>query len=158
MKKIIIAALVLVLCFSVCSCTYVQEAQKEVKKIEEFATKAVEISSISDPEIALEKAEDLIHPNSKLDVQGIIEQVIASDTVQALDVEEFPITSYEIGEFGAPNLSFNDPTLGGNVYEIQVVVTIVQDVNGATASTPLNVDVRLLSTEWGIGLYDFTID
>ena len=158
MKKIIISALILVLCLSVCSCTLIQETQKEVKKIENFATKATELTSISDPEIALEKAEDLIHPNSNLDVQSVIDQVVASDTVKALNVEEFPITSYQIGEFGAPNLSFNDSTLGGNVYEIQVVVTIVQEVNGTTVSTPLNVDVRLLSTEWGIGLYDFIID
>lgn len=158
MKKIVIALLVLVLCFSVCSCTFLSQAQKEIQNIEQFATKATAISEISDPDLALEKAEELIHPSSKLDVQGVIDQVLESDSVKALNAEEYPITSFEIGEFGTPNLSFNDPALGGNVYEIQVVVTVVQEIDGKQVSTPLNVDARLLSTDWGLGLFDFTVD
>lgn len=158
MKKIVVALLILTLCITICSCTMIDDAQKEVKKVETFITSAVEISSISDPELALEKAEDLIHPDSGLDVEAIVNQVLESESVKALNAEEYGIYNYQIGEFGTPNLSFGDETLGGNVYELTAVVTIIQIIDGKEVATPLNVDVRLLSTDWGIGLYDFTID
>ena len=158
MKKVVVLLLVCTLCFAICGCTAVDDVRQEVAKVENFVAKAVSIATVESPEMALEKAEELIHPDSNLTIDSIIEQAMENEVLKNLNVEEYPIVDFEMGELPAPTLSFDDKTLGGNVYGLNVSFTITQIVDGKTVVTPINVNIRLLSTDWGIGFYDFTIE
>lgn len=158
MKKIAVLLLICALCFAICSCTAIDDARQEVAKVENFVAKAVSIATVESPEMALEKAEELIHPDSNLTIDSIVEQAMENEVLKNLNIEENPIVDFEMGEFPAPTLSFADETLGGNVYGLNTTFSITQIVDGQTVVTPIKVNIRLLSTDWGIGLYDFTIE
>ena len=161
MKKIVVLLLVCTLCFAICSCTLVDNAREEVVKVENFIEKVVSIGSVETPEMALDKALELIHPESELKeltVDSIVEQVRENEVIKNLNIEEYPIEGFEMGDLPTPTLSFADETLGGNVYGLNTTFSITQVIDGQTVVTPIKVTIRLLSTDWGIGLYDFTIE
>lgn len=158
MKKIIVFLLVSTLCLAICSCTLVDDARQEVVKVENFIEKAVSIGSVDSPEMALEKAQELFHPDSELTIDSIVEQAMENEVIKNLNIEENPIVDFEMGDLPTPTLSFADETLGGNVYGLNTTFSITQVVDGQTVVTPIKVNIRLLSTDWGIGLYDFTIE
>ena len=71
------------------------------------------------------------------------------EALEGIDIQKEAEKGYSIGSFSDPKLKLNDPTLGGNIYEITVNVTV--------GDHTFKVIVDLLSDETDLGLYDFDI-
>lgn len=147
--KIITLSLVFVLTLSICSCTAFKSVIRDTPRIAQFTKEALEISKITDTEEMIARAEELIHPASGLTKESIVEKIKADEDLEGIDLEKAASDGYSMGSFSDPKLKFNDPELGGNVYEITVDVTIGGQV--------FKVTLDLLSDESTIGLYDFDI-
>ena len=147
--KIILAVLALILALSVCSCTNVATVTRDISRAVEFGEKVVSISKISDYDIVMEEAEKLVHPKSGLNKDKIINLVKENETVKSLNLKDVTMADLQVGSFSAPEFKLNNEELGGNIYELHVVVTV--------KGNRLNVTFTLLSDNSGMGLYSFDI-
>ena len=73
--KIIIISLVFALALSFCSCSLVNSVSRDVKRINEFKDKVNEIANLGDTEEIIQKAEELLHPDSGLDKDTAYEKI-----------------------------------------------------------------------------------
>lgn len=149
LARIIIAIIALTLALSVCSCTNVGTITRDISRAVEFGEKAVNISKISDYDIAMNEVEKLLHPKSGLDKDSLINMVKENEAVKSLNLEGVTMADIQVGSFSTPEFKFNNEELGGNIYELHVVVTV--------KGHPLNVTLNLLSDSYGMGLYSFDI-
>lgn len=152
-KKIILTVLCLSLCLCVCSCTFINKAVQETKRVAEFTvdfseTLEVIVSSGSAEDIEAQ-ASQLIHPSSDLTVDTLIDKVKNNEKLQGIDFDNVTEDSIQVENIGVPELSSYSEELGGNVYSLEVTVS----VNG----TSITLDLTLLSNESGMGFYDFEI-
>ena len=146
--KILLLVLALSVALSVCSCANVSSVARDVTRVIKFTE---EISTItnnsSSVEETVEKAEDLLHPKSPLTADSILEQLKANERLAAL--EGVSMENVKLGSFSSPKFLLGDKTLGGNVYEVTVVLT-VGNVN-------FDLTLKLLSDETDMGIYSFDI-
>ena len=147
--KIFALSLCLILCFT--SCSLFEKAREEAEKIKEEVVRVKEFSGdfvelVQDPTI--EKAEDLVHPSSNLSAEVVVDKIKNNETIKNLNISED--TKIEIGEISGLTLLTNDETLGGNVYGVDMTVVI--------DGSPVTINLKVLSTEEGMGVYDFDIE
>lgn len=143
--RILLAILCLVLSFAICSCTQIEEIQKEAERVIAFAEQIATVVETQD----LEKAKELIHPDSKITEEYIKEKLENNEKLNSIDVENLTIEDVSIASIGEPKMVMNDPNLGGNVYELEAQVMI--------GDTPVEIVIILLSNDAGMGFYDFDI-
>lgn len=148
--KAIVVSLILTLALSVCGCTAIKSTVEDIPKAKDFITEVISIPQISDPEEAKAKAADLIHPDSDFTVDTILEKAQADEDLAGLDIKALSEQGYSIGGVSDPKIVFNDPELGGNIYEVKVAVTM----GGETFKVTLDI----LSNAKGMGVYDFDIE
>ena len=148
-SKLIVGFIIFVVALSVCSCAAVQSIPRDVQRISELKNDIIEISELKDQEEIMAKLETLIHPESGFTKETILEKAKTSPALEGVDIEAEYQKGYKIGDFSDYNLKFNDPTLGGNVYELSIQVTFGDVV--------FNLHLEILSDETDIGLYDFEI-
>ncbi len=141
--------LVSILALSVYSCTSVEAVVRDAPRIAEFTSEIAAIAKLTDPEEIETRATDLIHPRSGLTIEKILEKAMTDEALEGIDIQKEAEKGYSIGSFSDPKLKLNDPTLGGNIYEITVNVTV--------GDHTFKVIVDLLSDETDLGLYDFDI-
>lgn len=132
-------SLCLILCLS--SCSFINEVQTEAQKVQSFTEDLVGV--IENP--TLEEAEELVHPSSPLTPEAVLDKIQNNEKLQNLD----PSGEIEIGEIKNLEISYHDKELGGNVYTAECTVTV--------DGTPIDLTLKLLSTDEGFGLYDFDI-
>lgn len=152
-KKIILTVLCLSLCLCVCSCTFINNAVQETKRVAEFTvdfseTLEVIVSSGSAEEIEAQ-ASQLIHPSSDLTVDTLIDKFKNNEKLQGIDFDNVTEDSIQVENIGVPELSSYSEELGGNIYSLEVTVSV--------DGTPITLDLTLLSNESGMGFYDFEI-
>lgn len=142
MKKIIkLAVLSLIAILALSSCSLINEAKQEAQKVEQFTGDFAVL--VETPTI--ENAEKIVHPSSKLTPENVVEKIESNEKLKSLDLSQ----EISVGNIGDLNVSYHDKTLGGNVYSVTVQILV--------GDTPIDVDLTLLSTEGGFGLYDFDI-
>lgn len=132
-------SLCLILCLS--SCSFINEVQTEAQKVQSFTEDLVGV--IENP--TLEEAEELVHPSSPLTPEAVLDKIQNNEKLQNID----PSGEIEIGEIKNLEISYHDKELGGNVYTAECTVTV--------DGTPIDLTLKLLSTDEGFGLYDFDI-
>jgi hypothetical protein len=127
------------------SCSFIQDAIEETieetQRVAEFTEDFADL--VAEPSI--EKAESLVHPNSSITPETVLERITENEKLASLDMSQ-EITVSEIGDL---SIAFKDETLGGNVYTLDCVI-MVGDV-------PINVTLKLLSAGDTLGIYDFDI-
>ena len=138
--KILVLSLCLVMCFT--SCTLVDKATQEVKRVEKFAGDFVKL--VEDPTI--EKAEQLVHPNSPLTPEQVIEEIKNNEKLSSLKPTADNVTVKDISNL---KLAAENKELGGNVYSADCEIVI--------DGTSVVISLKLLSTDDGFGIYDFEI-
>ena len=148
-SKLIIGFIILSVALSVCGCTAVQSIPRDVQRISELKEEITEISELKNQEEIITRLEKLIHPDSGFTKETILEKAKTSPALEGIDIEAEYQKGYKIGDFSDYNLKFNDPTLGGNVYELSIQVTVGDVV--------FTIHLDILSDETDIGLYDFEI-
>jgi hypothetical protein len=146
--KIFALSLCLILCFT--SCSLFDKAKEEAEKIKEEVVRVKDFSGdfvelVQDPTI--EKAEDLVHPSSNLSAEAVVDKIKNNETIKNLELSEN--TQVELGEISGLTLLTNDATLGGNVYGVDM--TVIVD------GTPITINLKVLSTSGGMGVYDFDL-
>lgn len=144
-SRIIIIAIVIALALSICSCSTI----RDITRVPKFSKKLMAIAEVRDPEQALAQAESIVHPSSPLNNTSIIEKIKADEDLKDLDLESLASQNYSIGSFSDIELKFNDPDLGGNIYETKVEVRFGDQV--------FVVIITILSDSDTMGLYDFDI-
>ena len=147
--KIFALSLCLILCFT--SCSFFDKVKEETEKIKEEVVRVKEFSGdfvelVQDPTV--EKAEDIVHPSSNLSAEVVVDKIKNNETIKNLNISED--TKIEIGEISGLTLLTNDETLGGNVYGVDMTVVI--------DGSPVTINLKVLSTEEGMGVYDFDIE
>ena len=147
--KIFALSLCLILCFT--SCSFFDKVKEETEKIKEEVVRVKEFSGdfvelVQDPTV--EKAEDIVHPSSNLSAEVVVDKIKNNETIKNLNISED--TKIEIGEISGLTLLTNDETLGGNVYGVDMTVVI--------DGPPVTINLKVLSTEEGMGVYDFDIE
>ncbi|MBO5715992.1 MAG: hypothetical protein J6S23_06325 [Clostridia bacterium] len=147
--RIILTVIVITLALSICGCTNVATISRDISRAVEFGENVISISKISDYNVAMEEAEKLVHPKSGLDKETIINMVKENEEIKSLNLKGITMADVKVGSFSTPEFKFNNEELGGNIYELHVVVTV--------AGNPLNVTLTLLSDDSGMGLYSFDI-
>ena len=148
--KLMLISLVLALALSVCSCTAIKSTVQDIPKAKDFVATMLEIPNISNPEEAKAKTAELIHPNSDFTAETIIEKAQADEDLAGLDIKELAKDGYSIGNISEPKIVFNDPELGGNIYEVKVTITM--------GGESFRVTIDILSNAEGMGIYDFDIE
>ena len=137
--KILLCSLCLLLCFS--SCTLINRVKQETEKTVAFTGDFVQL--VEEPSV--EKAEELLHPQSNLSPETVLEKIQGNDKLANLDFSQ----EITVGEISDVKILPQDAELGGNVYSIDCQILV--------GDTPINVSLTILSTEDGFGLYDFEI-
>ncbi len=137
--KIILCSLCILLCFS--SCTLINDLKVEAGRVASFMEQFVAL--MEDPTI--EKAEALVHPKSSITAESVIDKIQNNEALADIDWTQ----EITIGELSDIELLYQDADLGGNVYSVGCQVVV-----GGTA---IDLDLTLLSTSEGMGLYDFDI-
>ncbi|MGM9631903.1 MAG: hypothetical protein ACI3XL_02280 [Eubacteriales bacterium] len=146
MKKIAKILIVsLVLCLALGSCSLIRGVKQEADRIADFTVDFAEV--MENPTV--ENAESLIHPKSSLTAESVVDKIAGNEKLQELMSSVESEEDITIGEISEPEIKFNDPELGGNVYAVEVEIII----NG----TPVTVSLDMLSSEEGFGLLDFEI-
>ena len=148
-STLIAGLLILVIALSVCGCGAVQSIPRDVQRIATLKDELVAISELKDPEEISVRLEELIHPDSGFTKETIIEKVKTSPALEGVDIAAEYQKGYKIGNFSDYDLKFNDPELGGNVYELSIQVTVGDVV--------FTVHLDILSDDTQLGLYDFEI-
>lgn len=146
--KIFALSLCLILCFT--SCSLIDRAKEEAQKLKEEAIRVKDFSGdfvelVQDPTV--ERAEDLVHPSSTLTPEAVVDKIKNNETIKNLELSED--TQVELGEISGLTLLANDATLGGNVYGVDMTVII--------DGTPITITLKVLSTDEGMGVYDFDL-
>lgn len=146
MKKLLkFTVLALCILVSLSSCTFIKsllnEAKTEAEHVAEFTEELVVLME----EPSIEKAEELVHPNSPLTPESVLEKIENNEKIKNLDFSG----EVSIGEITNLNMSYHDKELGGNLYEAECQVTV--------SGTTIDITLKLLSTDEGFGLYDFDI-
>ena len=146
--KIFALSLCLVLCFT--SCSFINKVKEEAQKLKEEAIKVKDFTGdfvelVQDPTV--ERAEDLVHSSSTLTPEAVVDKIKNNETIKNLELSED--TQVELGEISGLTLLTNDATLGGNVYGVDM--TVIVD------GTPITITLKVLSTEEGMGVYDFDL-
>lgn len=146
--KIFALSLCLVLCFT--SCSFINKVKEEAQKLKEEAIKVKDFTGdfvelVQDPTV--ERAEDLVHPSSTLTPEAVVDKIKNNETIKNLELSED--TQVELGEISGLTLLANDATLGGNVYGVDMTVII--------DGTPITITLKVLSTDEGMGVYDFDL-
>lgn len=144
-SKIITLILALVICMSVCSCTFINKAKQEATRVLDFGEKIAVIAETQD----IDKLETLVHPDSKISKEYIEDKIKNNEKVKHILDEGINKDSVTINSVSEPKMIVADSDLGGNIYGMEATISI----NG----TPINVSITLLSTEAGLGFYDFDI-
>lgn len=137
--KFIICSLCILLSFS--SCTLFNEVKQEAERVAVFTEEFITL--VEEPTV--EKAQELVHPKSNLTAESVIEKIQNNEKLADLDLTQ----EVTIGEVSDLKLLHQDAELGGNVYSVDCQVIV-----GGVA---IDVSLILLSTEEGLGLYDFDI-
>lgn len=148
-SKFLIVSLTLALAFSVCSCTFVKETAREVKQVSDYTQKIVAVTQITNPEEVKEKADELIHPSCEFTFESIMEKLSEDSDLEGIDFEALLDQGYSIGNPSMPEIKFNDPSTGGNIYAVTLELTAGGEV--------FTVTLDILSDAAGIGIYDFDI-
>ena len=148
--KIILTIIVLALTLSICSCTNVVTIARDIGRAVEIGETISELAKMPDKASAMQEMEDLIHPKSNLDKESIVDQIKENEAIKNLNIEDFSTVTINVGNFSTPKFKFGDEELGGNVYEVTVVITV--------AGVPLNTTILLLSDENGMGIYSFDVE
>ena len=148
--KIILVIFTLALTLSICSCTNIGTITRDIGRAVEIGETISALAKMPDKSAAMEEAEKLIHPKSGLDKEAIVNQIKENEAIKALNIEDLSTASVSVGEFSTPEFKFNNEELGGNVYSVNVVITV--------AGVPLNANILLLSDETVMGLYSFDIE
>lgn len=148
--KIILTLIVLALALSVCSCTQISTITRDIGRAVEIGETISGLAKMPDKAAALQEAEKLIHPKSNLDKETIVNQIKENEAIKALNIEDLSTANVSVGSFSTPEFKFDDAELGGNVYEVTVVITV--------AGVPLNTTILLLSDDNGMGLYSFNVE
>lgn len=138
--KILVLSLCLLMCFT--SCTFFKKVGQEAKRVEEFASDFVQL--VENPTI--EKAEELVHPNSPLTPETVIEEIKNNEKLADLNVTPDNVELKSVSDI---KFSAEDEALGGNVYSVDCELVI--------DGTPIVVSLKLLSSDAGFGLYNFDI-
>lgn len=146
--KILLLVTILSLALSVCSCGAVQAITRDVPRVISLTEDISDIvKNTHSKDEAIEKISGLVHPKSTLTKDSILEQLKSNEKLANLNVTS--MNDVSIGNFSAPNFKFNDKTLGGNVYEVTVTVTI--------SGVAFNLTIKLLSDDTDLGIYSFDI-
>lgn len=143
--KIITLVLTLVICLSVCSCTFINKAKQEATRVLDFGEKIAVIAETQD----IDKIETLIHPESNISEEYIEEKIRNNEKIKHILDEGIDKDSVTIKSVSEPKIIVSDSDLGGNIYGMEATISI----NG----TPITVSITILSTEAGMGFYDFEI-
>ena len=149
-SKATIVALILALALSVCSCAAIKSTVEDIPKATELITDAIEITTRTNPDDAKAKMAELIHPDSDFSIDTILEKAQADEDLAGIDLAELSKDGYSIGNVSDPKIVFNDPELGGNIYEVKVTITM--------GGESFKVTIDILSNENGMGFYDFDIE
>ncbi len=147
--KIILTIIVLTLTLSICSCNNVSTIVRDIGRVVEIGETISELAKMPDKAAAMQEMEDLIHPKSNLDKESIVDQIKENEAIKALNIEDLSTANVSVGSFSTPKFKFGDEGLGGNVYEVTVVITV--------EGVPLNTTILLLSDENGMGIYSFDV-
>lgn len=155
-SKIALVLLCVIVSLMVCSCTEsMTTVMQEVNNIKDFAADIVDVTtSFTSTEMTeeerIEKIESLIHPESDLNLDNILDELTNNEKIQDLG----PIETVELVKMPSiediMTLIQYDEELGGNVYHTEVEVA----VNGVI----LTVGLTLFSDENGMGIYGYNID
>lgn len=143
--KIITLVLTLVICLSVCSCTFINKAKQEAARALDFGEKIAVIAETQD----IDKLETLIHPESSISKEYIEEKIRNNEKIKHILDEGIDKDSVTIKSFSEPKMIISDSDLGGNIYGMEATISI--------NDTPISVSITILSTEAGMGFYDFEI-
>lgn len=141
MKNLRIAALALCVLLCLSSCSFINEMKEESQKITEFAEQITVL--VKNPTV--EKAEELVHPESPLTPENVVDMVKNNEKLSSLDLSQ----EITLGDIGDIDMSYHDETLGGNVYTVECRILV--------GDTPVDVLVKLLSNDRGFGIYDLDI-
>ena len=148
--KTILTLIVLALALSVCSCTQISTITRDIGRAVEIGETISELAKMPDKAAAMQEVEDLIHPKSTLNKETIVNQIKENEAIKDLNIEDLSTVPITVGRFSTPKFKFGDEELGGNVYEVTVVITV--------AGVPLNTTILLLSDENGMGIYSFDVE
>ena len=85
----------------------------------------------------------------RLTVDTLIDKVKNNEKLQGIDFDNVTEDSIQVENIGVPELSGYSEELGGNIYSLEVTVSV--------DGTPITLDLTLLSNESGMGFYDFEI-
>ena len=149
MVRTIVVIMILTFAISVLGCTNIATITRDVSRAVELGKAVAEISKTSDYNQALEDVEKLLHPKSNLDTDTIHAMIKENETIKSINFEGVTMDDVEFGNFSTPEFKLSNEELGGNVYDLHVVVTV--------QGIPLNVTLTLLSDDTGMGLYSFDI-
>ena len=138
--KILVLSLCLVMCFT--SCTFFKKVGQEAKRVEKFAGDFVQL--VENPTI--EKAEEIVHPNSPLTPEAVIDEIKNNEKFAGLDVTPDKVELKSVSDI---KFSAEDKALGGNIYSVDCELVV--------DGTPIIVSLELLSSDAGFGLYNFDI-
>lgn len=153
--RIVLAIFCLTIALTVCSCTLMQgDIMQEITNIKEFATDISDtVSAVSDPNLTNEekiaKAEELIHPDSDITLESIMEDIKTNEKLQGLtsanDVQIVEMPNLE----DLATIAQYDEELGGFVYNADLTVSV--------DGTLITVDLTLFSNDKGMGVYNYEI-
>lgn len=156
MSKIAIIILCAIISVSICSCTGpgMGNIMQEVNNITNFAGEVVDLTnSLSDPTITEEqliaKAEELIHPDSDLTLEGFLNELQENEKMQEIgsaqnvEIVKMP----ELSDL-ASMIQYSEE-LGGNVYNTEVELSV--------DGVPFIIGITLFSNENGMGIYGYNI-
>lgn len=137
--KSVVVVLCLLLCLS--SCTFINDMKRDADRASDFMQELAAL--IENPTI--EKAQELVHPSSPLTPESVVDMIQNNEKLSSLDLSQ----EITVGDIGDINMSYKDETLGGNVYTVECQILV--------GDTPVNVLVKLLSTDQAFGIYDLDI-
>ena len=152
-KKIILTVLSLALCLCVCSCTFINNTVQEAQRVADFTvefTKTLDvIASSGSAEDIQTQVSEIIHPSSNLTPDKVMDKIQSHEKLQNIDFSNLTEDSINVENIGVPEFSSYSEELGGNVYSLEITVS----VDGIS----ITLDLTLLSNESGMGFYDFEI-
>lgn len=137
--KSVVVVLCLLLCLS--SCTFINDMKRDVERATDFVEELTVL--IKNPTV--EKAQELVHPSSPLTPESVVDMIQNNEKLSSLDLSQ----EITVGDIGDVDVSYQDEALGGNLYTVECQILV--------GDTPVNVLVKLLSTDQAFGIYDLDI-
>jgi hypothetical protein len=146
--KVLLLVTILSLALSLCSCGALKAVTRDLPRVISLTEDIADIvQNTHSKDEAIEKVSALVHPKSTLTKDSILEQLKANEKLAALEISS--MNQVTLGSFSTPKFNFNDKELGGNVYEVSVVITV--------AGQPFDCTIKLLSDDTSLGIYSFDI-